>query len=160
MYNKTLRCLILLATSLLAMNVYAGKDGSACDEKESHPKHMKHRMPHENKMVRQLDMSEEQQQQFSALRQENKSKLHVQYEALRDNRRQMHELIASGAYSEEKAAQLAEQQGSITAEMARLRAAEMAKLYSLLTPDQQKKFAAMKFEQKPASRRRHGERLN
>jgi Spy/CpxP family protein refolding chaperone len=54
--------------------------------------------------------------------------------------------LIAGGYTEGKAALLAKQHGDIAAEIVKLRAAEMAQLYSLLTPEQQKKFSTMKFE--------------
>src|SRR5688500_18530897 len=148
MRDKALDYLTVLVISLLTANAYAGskQDGEACPHgihKEWHGGgHFMH------KMAKQLDLSEDQQQQLKALHEENKPQLRAQHEALRENHEKMHELIASGGYSEDKASQLAEQQGTITAEVARLRAAHMAKLYALLTPEQQKKFSTMKFEHK------------
>lgn len=145
MRNKILISLTLCA-SLLAANSHAGKDDpAACDGRHKHPHHAKHFMPM-HKMMKQLDLSEEQRRQFKAIHQENKAQYRAQHEALRENHRQLHELIASGNYSEEKASQLAEKHGEAAAEMARLRAAETARLYALLTPEQQKKFSNFRFE--------------
>lgn len=145
MRNKIPAYLTLLACALLAMNSYAGKDGQDRDDKERHGHHMKHFMPM-HKMMKHLDLSEEQQQQFKSLHEKNKASYQEQHEALRKNHKQMHELIASGGYTEDKASQLAEQHGEIAAELARLRVAEMAKLYALLTPEQQKKFSSFHSE--------------
>jgi periplasmic protein CpxP/Spy len=148
MRNKALNYLIVLVISLLTANSYAGskKDGEACPHgfhKEWHGGgHFMH------KMTKQLDLSEDQQQQLKALHEQDKPRMEAQHEALRKNHEKMHELITSGGYTEDKASQLAEQQGTITAELARLRAAHMAKLYALLTPEQQKEFSDMKFERK------------
>jgi protein CpxP len=147
MYKKILSCLSLLAACLLVANVYAGKDGPACEGKGWHAHHAKHFMPL-HKMTKKLDLSEDQQQQLKALHEENRPKLQAQHDAMRENRKQMHELITSGAHTEDQAAQLAEQHGALAAEMARLRAAEMAGLYALLTPEQKEEFSAMKFERK------------
>ncbi len=146
MYKKILSPLTLLAACLLTTGAYAGKDGGpACEGKDRHAHHEKHFMPM-HKMTKNLDLSEEQQKQLKALHEENGPKMQAQHEAMQEKHKQMHELIASGGYTEDKAAQLAEQQGAIAAEMARLRAAEMAKFYALLTPGQQQKFSAMKHE--------------
>jgi protein CpxP len=148
MRNKALGYLTVLVISLLTATAYAGSknDGAACPHgihKEWHGSgHFMH------KMTRQLDLNQDQQQQLEALHKESKPQLETQHEALRENHEKMHELITSGSYTEDKASQLAEQEGAITAEMAKLRAAHMAKLYALLTPEQQKKFSAMKFERK------------
>lgn len=148
MRNKTLSYLSVLVISLLTANAYAGskKDGEICPHgihKEWHGSgHFMH------KMTKQLDLSEDQQQQLKALHEEDKTRMQAHHEALRENHEKMHELITSGGYTEDKASQLAEQQGTITTELARLRAGHMAKLYALLTPEQQKKFSDMKFEHK------------
>jgi Spy/CpxP family protein refolding chaperone len=148
MRNKGLGYLTVLVISLLTANSHAGskKDGEACPHgihKEWHGGgHFMH------KMTEQLDLSEDQQQQLKALHEEDKTRMQSQHEALRENHEKIHGLITSGDYTEDKASQLAEQQGTITAEMAKLRAAHMAKLYALLTPEQQKKFSTMKFEHK------------
>lgn len=145
---RTLRHLSLLTACMLAANAHAGKDDATCDHKERHAYHAKHFMPMHNKMIKGLDLNEEQQKQFQALRDESKTQHRMQYQALRENHQQLHELIASGGYTEDKAALLAKQHGDIAAELTRLRAAEMAQLYTLLTPAQQKKFSTMKFEHK------------
>lgn len=145
MRNKILVSLTLSA-SLLAANSYAGKDDPAtCDDRHKHSHHAQHFMPM-HKMMQQLNLSEEQRQQFKTIRQESKAQYRAQHEALRENHRQLHELIASGGYTEDKASELADRHGEITAEMARLRAAETARLYALLTPEQQKKFSNFRFE--------------
>jgi protein CpxP len=148
MRNKALGYLAILVISLLTANSYAGskKDGEACPHGTHKEWHGGGHFMH--KMTKQLELSEDQQQQLTVLHEENKPQMQAQHEALRENHKKMHELIASGGYTEEKASQLAEQEGAITAEMARLRAAHMAKLYALLTPEQQKKFSTMKFEHK------------
>lgn len=145
MRNKTLAYLALSA-SLLAANSYAAKDDpEACDGTHKHSHHAKHFSPM-HKMMKQLDLSEDQRQQFKTIRQGNKAQYRAHHEALRENHRQLHELIASGGYTEDKASRLAEKHGEIKAEMARLRAAETARLYALLTPEQQKKFSTLGFE--------------
>lgn len=145
MRNKTLAFLTLLISCLMTANSYAGKDGEFCEGKARHH-HAKHSMPMHNKMIKRLDLSEEQQQQFKALHEQNRPKMQEQHAALRENHRQLHELIASGGYTEEKAARLTERHGQIAAELARLRTAEMAQLYALLTPEQQKEFANFEFK--------------
>lgn len=149
MRNKALGYLTVLLISLLTANSFAGskKDGEACP----HGFHKEwHGGGHHfmQKMTKKLDLSEDQQQQLKALHEEDKPRMQTQHEALRENHEKMHELITSGNYTEDKASELAEQQGTITGEMAKLRAAHLAKLYALLTPEQQKKFSAMKFEHK------------
>lgn len=146
MRKQTLAYLILLACSLLTANAFAGKDDTvACEGKDRHGHHMKHFMPM-HKMMKHLDLSEDQRQQFKSIHQENKAQYQAQHEALRENRRQLHELVASGDYTAAKASQLAEKHGELAAEMTRLRTAEMARLYALLTPEQQKKFSSFKPE--------------
>jgi periplasmic protein CpxP/Spy len=144
MRNKTLPFLALLACSLTATPSFAGKDRHDCPDKQRHGHHMKHFTPH--KMIKRLDLSEEQQQQFKAIHEENKTQYRAHHQALRENRRQLHELIASGGYTEDQASQLADRHGAITAELARLRASETVRLYALLTPEQREKFSSFKFE--------------
>lgn len=139
MQNSSLRGFIVLAAWLMAVNGCAHKNDSACDPMGQLPSYITHFMLREkSEMMRRL--SEEQKRQFSMLSQENKQKLQILHEALRENHRQIYGLIASGAYTEEKAARLAEQQGDITAEVAKLNAAEMAGFYAMLTTGQQKEF--------------------
>jgi Spy/CpxP family protein refolding chaperone len=140
MHTRIPAYLTLITCALLATNSYAGKDGDVCEHKER-LHHVKHSRP-THKMVKHLDLSEEQQKQFKAVQQKNKASYEVQNQALRDNHKQLHELVAAGGYTEEKAAQLAKRHGEIAAELVRLRTAEMAQLYTLLTPEQQKKFSS------------------
>ncbi len=147
MRNKTLAFLTILVMSLLTANSFAGsKDDETCPHGVQKRWHEGGHLMH--KMTKQLDLSEDQQQQLEVLHEQDKPRMQAQHEALRDNHEKMHELISSGGYTQDKASQLAEQEGNITAEMARLRAAHMAKLYALLTPEQQKKFSSMEFQHK------------
>lgn len=126
---------------------YASKDDSRCESKNG-AHHVTHFNPM-RKMSERLGLSENQQQQFKTLQEKNRASYQTQRNALRENNRQMHELVASGAYTEEKASQLADKHGEIAAELARLRVTEMAGLYALLTPEQQKKFSSLHSEDRP-----------
>jgi Spy/CpxP family protein refolding chaperone len=139
--------LILLACALPAMNSYAATDGDHCDGKEG-PHHAMHFNPM-HRMTERLGLSEDQQQKFKALQEKNKAAYQTQHEALRENNKQMHELITSGAYTDEKAAQLADKEGEIVTALAKLRATEMAGLYALLTPEQRNKFSSFHSEDNP-----------
>ena len=151
--NAKALILLLLSGCLLATHVHADKkkdhdtDNRHSCQKEHHAGDHKH-AGRFHKMIKKLDLSDEQHKQVKTVFEENKSQREEQHQALRENRKQMHELIASGGYSDAKAKVLADKQGKLMAEMARQKAAEMAKVHALLTPEQQKKFAEMKFDKK------------
>src|ERR1051326_8633967 len=122
--------LTVRSCALLAVNSYAVNDNIPHEGKEG-PHHVMHFDPM-HKMTERLGLSQDQQQKFNALQEKDKAAYQTQYEALRENNAQMHQLITSGAYTDEKAAQLADKQGKIVTELAKLRASEMAGLYALL----------------------------
>ena len=92
-----------------------------------------------NRMARELDLTDAQRDQihaiFRASREDGKA-LRQQMHAMRS---ELHELIATGSYSEDQARAIAGQRSQAFIDMAVLRARTMNEVRAVLTPEQQAK---------------------
>ena len=86
--------------------------------------------------VWQLDLSEEQQAQLSALMQERRQEFRGRMLAKQEARRALQEAITAEPYDAERVKQLAEAQGAAVTERILKRAAMRQQIRALLTPEQ------------------------
>ena len=100
------------------------------------------------KMLRKLDLTEEQQDKVFELMHEQKPIMRDKMKEMRQTRQVIHDAVMSEAYNAEQINQLADQQGKMVAEMIKMRTNNFNQIYSILTPEQKEKAREMreKFE--------------
>lgn len=111
-------------------------------------KYKKHHGWGMHSMLKKLDLSEEQRQQVKAISEEMKPQLKEQKAELRDVSKQIHTLAMSDNYDEGRVSDLADRKGDVIAELSKLKAAKMARIYALLTPEQKEKLADLRQKKK------------
>ena len=102
------------------------------------------------KMLRKLDLTEEQQDKVFELMHEQKPIMRDKMKEMRQARQSIHDAVMSEAYDAKQINQLADKQGKMVAEMIKMRTNNFNQIYSLLTPEQKIKAKEMrgKFEQR------------
>lgn len=139
--------LALSATTILQ----AGQIGS-CEPGTRHAmfqsEHGRHAGP--MKMLRKLDLTEEQQDKVFELMHKQKPAMRDKMKEMRQARLAIHDAVMSDAYDAKQINQLADKQGKMVAEMIKVRTNNFNQIYSLLTPEQKIKAKEMrgKFEQR------------
>lgn len=88
-------------------------------------------------LLRRLDLSEAQQREVTRILEEGRDAAQQQHQALRDNRKALHDLATTSAYDPQRVRALAEAQAQLQAEMIIARTATLHRVHLLLTPDQQ-----------------------
>ena len=106
-----------------------------------------------NKMVRKLDLTNEQRDQAFAKLDEYQPKLRDSKFAIMDSFKTLHQLEAGNEDYQAKSTELADQQGDLIAEMIKLRLAMHADFEEILTEEQKVKFN--EFKQKRGHHRKH-----
>jgi len=144
-----------LGAGLLALStatiLQAGQIGS-CEPGARHAmfqsEHGRHAGP--MKMLRKLDLTEEQQDKVFELMHEQKPVMRDKMKEMRQARQAIHDAVMSEAYDAKQINQLADKQGEMIAEMIKMRTNNFNQIYSLLTPEQKIKAKEMrgKFEQR------------
>ncbi len=135
---------VVLAGALMATS-YLAAQPMDCDmfDKGYRPGHMMHksgfdRSHHRGPMqaVWQLDLSDEQQEQLSALMLEKRKGLRERMLAKRETRTALREAISAEPYDAERVKQLAQAQGAAVTERIIKRAETRQQIRALLTPEQ------------------------
>lgn len=98
---------------------------------------------HGSKLAAALNLNAQQQQQAAAIFQEERAASKPIAQALRQQRQAVKDAVAAGKPATE-IQQLAQAEGQPMADLAAVRATAYAKLYAILTPDQQQALTAMK----------------
>ena len=107
-----------------------------------------------NKMVKKLDLTDEQRDQAFAKLDEYRPQLRESRFAMKDNFKSLHGLDSSAENYQQAADELADQQGDLVAEMIKLKLAMKADFEQLLTEEQKEQFAQMKAKHR--HHRNHG----
>lgn len=140
----------LLALSAATI-LQAGQIGS-CEPGARHAmfqsEHGRHASP--MKMLRKLDLTEEQQDKVFELMHKQKPAMRDKMKEMRQARQAIHDAVMSEAYDAKQINQLADKQGKMVAEMIKMRTNNFNQIYSLLTPEQKIKAKELrgKFEQR------------
>lgn len=102
------------------------------------------------KMLRKLDLTEEQQDKVFELMHEQKPAMRDKMKEMRQARQAIHEVVLSDKYDPKQVSLLADKQGKLVAEMIKMRTKNFNQVYSMLTPEQKVKAREMnaKFEQR------------
>lgn len=106
-------------------------------------KHGKAKAPFE-RMLRRLDLSEEQKEQVARIVNERRSDAQVDRAALRKNHKALHELATSSAYDPQRVRALAETQAQLMADKIVARTDTFRRVYQVLTPEQQAQLAELR----------------
>jgi Spy/CpxP family protein refolding chaperone len=101
-----------------------------------------HRHAFGQKMATALGLTDQQKSQAKTIFQDARTQSQPVREALKQERQQIQAAIKSGK-SPSEVQQMAQSEGPQMAQLAGIRAAAFAKLYAILTPDQQQKLATM-----------------
>jgi len=125
-----------------------------------HQQHGNQSMPvveHMMRAIRQLDLNDEQQEKIKAVMHGLKTRERQLMKETRSGHDQLKELIKADVYDEAAVAELAEKEGSLTAERLMSASRAMAEIYSLLTVEQRAKLEVMAAERqaKRAEKRQH-----
>lgn len=150
MPRKTAYCYLLLVTGLFMSVPYAAPESPRDhnmhymqdDMRDGmHKKCQNHHGRGMHAVLEKLDLSEEQRGQIDAIFQKSRSRLREKWTELRDVSQQLHALALSDSYDEGRVNSLADRKGDLVTELAKLKAAEMAKVHAVLTPEQREKMA-------------------
>lgn len=123
-----------------------------------------HRRKHFHGLLRvgdELGLSEAQRQEMRALAQEERDVLRPLHKQLREQKMAIHQSGEPGKFDEAKVRAFANEQAKVLAEIIVARERLRAKLYNVLTPEQQQKFEQMKkdFQERRELRRSKSENL-
>ncbi len=96
------------------------------------------------RMAEKLELSKEQRDQIWNIMDENRREMRVYMESLYEGRKEMRRIGSSATYDELEARKLAEAQGKTLAEVIYLKLQVKNRIKSILTAEQQAKFAEMR----------------
>ncbi len=109
-------------------------------------------------MFRGLDLTEEQKAQVKQIMEASKTKIQPVREALKANRQKMNELTANGAFDEGQITALANEQGTLSAQVSVERVRVKSQMFGLLTDEQKAKAGQMKEQMKERFKNRMNKR--
>ena len=115
-----------------------GYKGKYCDK---HGKKSGQRM---ERMIKHLDLSDEQATQVRSIRDSYQPKMQALREKMQENRKQLREEMQSETIDQEKVKKLAQATGDLKAEKIILRAEKRNKIHNVLTKEQREKMKEMK----------------
>lgn len=95
-------------------------------------------------MFRGLDLTDEQKAQMKAIHEANKGTMQPLMEAMKANRQRMQEATANGAFDEATVTAIANEHGTLSAQMMVARQRVMSQTFAILTPEQKAKAAEMR----------------
>jgi len=95
-------------------------------------------------MFRGLDLTDEQKAQIKAIHEANKGTMQPLMEAMKANRQRMQEATANGAFDEATVTAIANEHGTLAAQMMVARQRVMSQTFAILTPEQKAKAAEMR----------------
>ena len=91
------------------------------------------------RMIKKLDLNEKQTKQVRAIVDQSRDKFRDIKDDMRDNRRELFDMVSNGKVNKSKARKLADAQGKHMADMIMLRISTKADIYQVLTPEQREK---------------------
>ena len=138
MKKTTLSIFAAMGLSLLAIPGLARPPGMGMGDMDP--------MAHIERLADRLDLSQEQEDQLAEIINATRSDSAQDRKRMRELRQQMQEL--SENFDEGRAQSLADEMGQITARQTYTRLSTMAKVNSVLTPEQREKMAEMKEKRK------------
>lgn len=138
----------LLITALVALGTifaFGQQNGEARDGKRMRGHHG--RRGH-FRMMKNLDLTDAQKEQFKAIRQAGKEKTKSLRESLRANREQLELVAANGQFNEAQVQAIATQQSGIMAQLIVEKERVKSQIYQILTPEQRAKIQELKAQMK------------
>lgn len=140
----------IIAISITLLALSAGTYAADHDERRGPP--MRDRagidgveaVRHLSRALRRLDLDEEQVAAVRAEMSTMRETLKPLVTEFHQNRKAMHELVLDGDYDEQQAAEIAEQQGALTAEITLLTSTTVSRMLEQLTDEQRAELDAMR----------------
>ncbi|MBT8062777.1 MAG: periplasmic heavy metal sensor [Xanthomonadales bacterium] len=140
--------ILVMTCAVLACS--AGAVAGEHDERRGPPKHDRagiegvEAVRHLSRAFRRLDLDEEQVAAVRAEMTAMRESLKPLATEFHQNRKSMQELVLDGEYDEQQAAEIAEHQGALTAEIALLTSATVARMLDHLNDEQRAELDAMR----------------
>lgn len=156
--NKILVALIAAGGIAMAVPLVTQANPMGGMEGCEHPRAMKGERDGLPRMLKQLNLSAEQQDKISQLRQRDAEPIAAKFEAMRDSRAQLRGMLMKGEYDEAKIKTLTERGAQAMAEMGQLRARQMHEVAQILTPEQRKQAEAKRGQMMKHWQQRHEDR--
>lgn len=157
---RTLLGSLLAGTVLVASGIgvaNARPDGN-CPQRDGMTQtgyHNHDKRPFE-RMLRRLDLSEQQRAQVEQIVAESRTAAQTDRGALRENHQALHDLATSTAYDAQRVRGLAEAQAQRKADRIVARTETFHRVYQVLTPEQQAKFAELRAQRQAKWEERRG----
>lgn len=107
-------------------------------------------------MADELNLTEQQSQQFKQIHRDNRGAGMAIHDAMRDNRDAMRKLDPGAKNYSKQVAKLADEKADLVKQMTIHRAEVRAKIHAILTPEQQKKAAELKKNFRKGGKAGHG----
>lgn len=155
MNKRTKIIATFLAASSIALAVpfaaqaRPGGDGffdGACSAQGGMMKHGGMRGGHGGGMMRQIDLTEAQQDKMFELRYAMAPRMHEEMKTMRTASQALRDMMDKGEYDEAKVKALTEQRAQAMSRMAQLRAKNQHEVYQLLTPEQRDQWQKLRAE--------------
>lgn len=108
------------------------------------------------RMLRGLDLTDAQKAQVKQIMDASRTKTQSLREAMKANRKAMHDLTANGQFDEARVQAAANEQAAISAQLTVERARVKAQIHQILTPEQHAKAAEMKANMKERFKGKRG----
>jgi periplasmic protein CpxP/Spy len=110
------------------------------------------------RVFRGLDLTEEQKTQIKQIRETSKQTIQPIREQMKANRQKLAELSANGNFDQAQIQAIAQQQGSLSAQMIVERERVKAQIFQILTPEQKAKAAELKAQRQQKMQERRENR--
>ena len=146
MHKGNIILVSLLAGGLAVAGVTAASPFGGCDRgyRSEQMGFGHHRFDPVQRMMRHIDVSDEQEAQIRAIVEEGRAEATEQRAALREARQALRDLATGSDYDADRVRELAEQQAQIRADMTVARVDTMHRVYQVLTPEQQAELADLR----------------
>ncbi|CAN5830017.1 hypothetical protein BH20ACI4_BH20ACI4_24000 [soil metagenome] len=148
MKKLTVAILSIVLVAMGAMFIFA-QDGTSKEGNRGFGKRGHHHGGF-GKMLRGLDLTDEQKAQMKSIRQASRETVKPIREQMKANRQKLQMLSESGTFDEAQVQAIATRQGTLSAQMIVEKEKVKSQIFNLLTPEQKMKAAEMKaqFKQK------------
>lgn len=135
--NKRILISIVMAGALIAGSAIAGpRDGRDRGPGHGGPDMAPQFIERIGRALRSLDLSEEQRDSAHSELEALKESMKPLVKSMHENRKNLHDLVTADSYDSDAVAEVAEQQGAITAEMTILASSAAANVLALLNEEQ------------------------
>jgi protein CpxP len=134
-----------LTTAGFAGISLAGADGGQrhCDRAE-HMGYGKHQRDPVQRLMKHIELTDAQQAEIKSLTETSRAGSGAPRKQLRENRKAMHELVSSDAYSIDQLRVLADRQARLQADLTVARIDTMHRVHQVLTPEQRAELKALR----------------